>query len=84
VDLNQEEELFLYPTPASDLIYLNRAGNESRLSYDIIDLTGMVVDHGKLEQFDNTIVVSELKSGLYFVRFTTKENKQIRIKFIKD
>ncbi len=59
----------LYPNPAKDIIQVKSA--EIFVSYKIVDLTGKVCGVAKL--MNNSIDVSDLKTGLYLVYLYTSD-----------
>ncbi|WP_425075571.1 T9SS type A sorting domain-containing protein [Psychroserpens sp. S379A] len=72
----------LVSNPVSDIMYLNYDFDiEDHLSYEIYTLTGKLVKKARLQQ--KSIVVKELSSGLYFVRFSNNDNQSQVVKFIK-
>ena len=69
-------EFILYPNPVNDLIFIESQQRVERVK--IFNLQGQLIN----EESTNSFVVSELKSGLYFVQVTI-EGKTITKKFIK-
>ena len=74
----EPDQISIYPNPVEDLIYLN--GNDfSELNYTIYNLNGTKIKEGK---YANALNVSDLTSGLYFIKL--KHNGAIQItKFLK-
>lgn len=66
-DFGIEKELVVFPNPAKDL--LNIKGNKTPSSYKIVNLLGKNV---KESTFTNTIDISKLNSGLYFLIYDNK------------
>ena len=70
-DLIFDDDIRLYPQPASDFVYV-RFGNSSirNVDFTITNIVGEVVQKGRLN--NNRIGVSHLQTGLYFVSFYNK------------
>lgn len=73
-DLAVVDDLF-YPNPAVD--QLNISLNESIKSIEVFDLSGRIVLK-KQELLGNTLDISSLHSGSYFVRVSTKEERFVQ------
>lgn len=72
----------LYPNPANNILNFNVSEDVQISSIAIMDVTGKVINSSyNLNQ--KTIDVSNIQSGVYFVRFTS-ENKTVTKKFIKN
>lgn len=71
-----ENEISIYPNPASTILNI-----EANASYQmmLVDVMGNVILDQKIK---NTIDVSSLKTGVYFIKFTNTENTKT-IKFVK-
>ncbi len=61
----------IYPNPANDILNFSQAQ-----TYEILDIQGRVLMQSKTKQ--NSVNISELKEGMYFIKF---ENELL--KFIK-
>ncbi len=74
-------EIKLYPNPTtSSLNILDEQNNLSNSTIDIINNIGQTV----LQiPFSNSIDVSALPEGCYFITITTRENQQLRSRFVK-
>ena len=74
-------ELTVYPNPASDV--LNIAGwNNENMSYSIISSTGHTIFSGTYTG-GNSIEISDLRKGVYFIQLVDGENNVQNKKFIK-
>ena len=73
-DLIFDDDIRLYPQPASDYVYV-RFGNSSvrNVNFVITNIVGEVVQKDRLN--NNRVGVSHLQTGLYFVSFYNKEGK---------
>lgn len=72
----------IYPNPANNVLNYKVSGDVSVTSVSVMDVTGKVISTPyNLNQ--NTIDVSNIQSGVYFVRFTS-DNKTVTKKFIKN
>lgn len=68
----------IYPNPANDFITIQTITN-TNFDYQIFDVAGRVVQSGKS---NNSINISTLKSGFYFINLNNKTVNQ-QLKFIK-
>lgn len=78
-DLTASNNIDIYPNPTSNQLTVT----DNQLSInkiEIIDVAGKAIK--LITQYTNTINVSELQNGIYFVKFYTDENTIIR-KFSK-
>ena len=78
----QSEQLKVYPNPVQNGHLTIQSATHSNLV--IFNMSGQVVFSKKLEESVNTIDVASLKSGVYIYLITTKENKTLSGKFIKE
>lgn len=62
----------LYPNPATSNVYVD-AGDLQNGTLQIFDAGGRVIHAQKLESNTNTVDVSWMESGLYFVRLTAQQ-----------
>jgi hypothetical protein len=74
------DQISLNPNPSAQTIYLNLPSNSTG-RYEITDTYGKNMQNGILPTVD--INISNLTSGLYFIRFTTAKGKIYTKKFIK-
>jgi len=58
-----ENNIFLFPNPAKDKLYLNTAGNK----YKVMDVTGKNVIESIFLKAEKEINISELQNGVYFI-----------------
>lgn len=72
-------DIVLYPNPASSLIQLQGAKENTEIT--LISSTGQLV--WKQHYLGNPIDVTRLETGLYFLNLETIDGTQKRIKFIK-
>jgi photosystem II stability/assembly factor-like uncharacterized protein len=74
-----DESEVLYPNPSSDIIFLKKDNIET-FNYEISDITSKVYLKGNYNQ--NGIMISELPSGLYFLKLFIG-SKFLIYKFVK-
>lgn len=79
-DLAINNNIYVYPNPASDLIYMDVAPEEN-YSYYISDLSGKIISGGQLRH-QNSICISALPAGLYFIQLVSSD-KMLTGKFLK-
>jgi hypothetical protein len=72
-------DIEIYPNPVANfmMVYLK---DKKMQSYTILNMTGQVVSEGLVKE--NTINVSSLNAGVYFIRFTS-DKKVLMQKFVK-
>jgi len=68
----------IYPNPSNGIININTDIDINNIT--VYDLTGKIVEH--LNNFTTTIDLSNLKTGIYIIKFQSK-NQNIKRKFIK-
>lgn len=71
--------LRVYPNPAAEILYIK---GEQMSKVDVIDLTGKTVISNTIK--DNTVVVSELKAGIYMIKATNDNGEQFMSRFVKN
>jgi len=74
-------KFIIYPNPSTDKIHVSNEIINSK--YEIVSSTGIIVQRGRIKT--NRISISELKSGIYFIKIIKKELETIKIsKLIKE
>jgi len=86
VTLENEVNIEFFPNPTNDLVHIIAEGLNDPQAVQLIDHTGKVVKDIKLEtgvlEIHETIDVSQLLSGMYFIRFLDRSGMITR-KLIK-
>jgi hypothetical protein len=68
-DVNTNEKIAVYPTPAKNEIFLQMNSTEKATSAVIVDLSGKPIKTVTLnQQAQQTIPVSDLSKGVYFIK----------------
>lgn len=81
-DFVADNNFFVYPIPAKDLINFSNPNNFDVKQVTITDVTGkLVVSNPTISS--NSIDVSNLQAGVYFITFTTDGGSTVK-KFIKN
>lgn len=62
-------DLDVYPNPASSELFIEN-NNSSNLEYQVYSVTGQLMQQNKLPFSNNTIDVSQLSEGVYFLKLT--------------
>ncbi len=70
------ETVSLYPNPASDMFSIHGMPNGS--VYNITDLTGKTMYHSIARNKNESIDISDLPAGIYFVRIFNQNGTTIR------
>ena len=80
---NNTDQIKLYPNPATDKLTITLSDNSSDYTISVIDMVGNEVLHTYYDgSKENSIDVSHLQKGIYFIAFQNAE-KRITRKFIK-
>ena len=74
-----QEALPIYPNPIEDKLYLETT--EQGWSYKILNLQGQQIMQG---QYQDSIGVSQLPSGIYFLQLSRENELYKAIKFVKE
>ncbi|MBP6532221.1 MAG: T9SS type A sorting domain-containing protein [Bacteroidia bacterium] len=74
-------EFAIYPNPANEFLILENVLHGFKENYSIVDLAGRVVDDGILSEGKQRINISNLSSGIYFLKISSLEAQILR--FIK-
>ena len=82
IDYKLFQEVSVYPNPVTDIVNIRIAGNKKGEVFSISNLAGKQVLTGKLEDEINSVDLSGLNSGLYFVQLGT--GKRQTLKLIKE
>ena len=77
----ENKDVYLYPDPAKDQLTIKPAGNMVIKKYTISNLTGQVLG---ADLHANSIDISSLKPGLYFITLETGSDLKLTNKFIKE
>lgn len=72
-DIDNQNKIKIYPNPASDKIFVEGI-NQENLNAEFITLEGRVILNKNLNS-DNSIDISGLNSGIYFVTIKSNQNK---------
>ncbi|MCX8080642.1 MAG: T9SS type A sorting domain-containing protein [Bacteroidia bacterium] len=81
-DINSlEQSITLFPNPAGS--HLNIKSEIENVKYSVLNMLGETVLSGKVQMGLNDINISQLKPGVYFVRFNAS-NKERVIKVVKE
>ena len=81
-DFIADNNFFVYPNPASNELYFSNPNNFELSSISISDISGKQIVAIKNAENTDYIDVSNLQSGVYFIKFTTDTNSVVK-KFIK-
>ena len=71
-----EVSMLLYPNPVNDLLTVAWDGT---CQYTVYDATGRAAFSGNLSDGENTISVSGLENGIYFIRFCDKMTGKVAV-----
>jgi hypothetical protein len=80
-NIQKNEKLEIYPNPANTILFIKTEDN-SLSQYQIFNSIGQVMKKGKLTE--NSVDVSGLPKGIYFIQLNVKNGQMFNSKFIKD
>jgi len=69
---NWDRDFKIFPNPASESVIIRQYGQLQLLDAEIYDPNSRKVKEFQLNQIDNEINLSELSSGIYYVRISFK------------
>jgi hypothetical protein len=85
--INSSEELKVYPNPASTAFIISVNNHVGKVHYSLFDVTGQQVKSGYINSnestFNETISVTDLAKGIYFLKANDAQNawsKKVEIK----
>ena len=71
-------ELFFYPNPVSDKLFIEGKINSNR-NYYLFSKVGKLIRSGNLNNFENSIDFSNLQSNLYILKINNKATKILKL-----
>lgn len=77
-DITGKSEVAIFPNPVSDLLQFS--GLSTDVEFEMYNAAGQVINKGRTK--NQTINVSRLIKGVYFIQIKEKENS-VKLKFIK-
>lgn len=83
IGLGENHGLDVYPTLAEEWLRVESNGTPQKLGYDMMDLRGVVLKSGIIEENSTTISVASLPGGLYIIHFYSTGLNIKPVKFIK-
>lgn len=69
------QKIKFYPNPAKEVIYFDNTDNKS-FSVSVYDVQGKILIEKTIENSSQSISVSSLNSGVYFVKVKTDSSSQ--------
>jgi len=78
----QNSAIKVYPNPATDILHIDNLQSASVIS--ILDVTGKEIIKFNSEKLDTTISLTNLSSGLYFIKIQTMEKEILIHKILKN
>ena len=72
-------EVSVYPNPVTDVVNMRISGDKKGEVFSIVNLAGKQVLTGKLEDEINSVDLSRLNSGLYFVQLGTVKRQTLKL-----
>lgn len=85
VDSLIDLELVAYPNPTTNALTLKVGDSEtSTLSFQLFDISGILVESRKIKNTTETIKMGHLPSAMYVLKVTNKNNEEKTFKIIKN
>jgi len=84
-ETSSNNEFQIYPNPSSNSLFIihpRQTANNNSLQYQIINIFGQIMQHGKLN--GNSMDVSWLKGGIYIIQLMDEKGFFFTSKFIKE
>lgn len=77
-------QLSIYPNPTSNFLILNIGNyNNERLSYQLFDNTGKLLENNKITKNESNISTENLAPAIYFLKVTNNQKEIKTFKIIK-
>lgn len=73
----------IYPNPTKDKLAISSSNPDELLKVEVLDLNGKVLSTVELKN-NRVIDVSDMSSGIYFVKIRSMSNEVTTIKFVKE
>ncbi|MDC8001608.1 T9SS type A sorting domain-containing protein [Aequorivita todarodis] len=74
-DQNLNEGVIIYPNPVKEFLNISM---EQDANYSILTMNGQVVKNGTIAMGKNTLDVSSLAQGVYFIKIKTEKETAIK------
>ena len=81
LESNEELSLAIYPNPTNDQFTIQT--NQNKAFYSLVDYSGKILLKGQIDDGSTSVNVSQLPSGLYFMRVDGEQESFVR-KVIKN
>ena len=73
-----EAQIKMYPNPVDHILKIDFQQTYFQAKYEVMDVNGKLVIDGMLTQLSNSIDLSELKTGIYFVNINADGKNLVR------
>ena len=61
----------VYPNPSKGSVHIRSNGTNKNANFEVLDMTGKIVQTGSVRDMDNLINTSNLAKGMYFIKIST-------------
>ena len=85
-ELTNNERLMVYPNPCGEKLSVSCNQLSGNTKVEVVDLLGRELEDLKMSRLGNEIQirVSDLASGIYFIKITDDKGFQQVVKFVKE
>nr|WP_294860252.1 zinc-dependent metalloprotease [uncultured Fluviicola sp.] len=73
----------VYPNPTKDKLVVSSSNQDEIMQVEVMDMNGKVLSTRELRS-NNVVDVSDISSGIYFVKISSVNNGVTQIKFVKE
>ena len=73
----------VYPNPTKDKLAISSTNRDEVMKVEVTDINGKVLSTRELRS-NEVIDVSDISSGIYFVKIVSTDNEVTQIKFVKE
>ncbi len=78
INENEFKDIHLYPNPVNDNLHITISTELLNANYRITDVTGRLIQSGRLMNPENTIEVKDYSKGIYFLQLSLKQTRTFK------
>lgn len=78
-------ELFIYPNPANNIIYIEQKNNTKAIYYSLTDITGKeLIGKRQISSIKEIVDISEYAKGIYLLQISIRDGQSVTKKIVKE